>query len=128
MLTKRRSYEYKYAVFGDLLHEEIYDHLTREHKKKIDTWLSGMLNGWDDVDCVRSGVVIHVSTDTMKAVFLAAEEYCPNIYETLETVIELVEEHFAQDHVRTLDSQSTLKRLEDAFNEWHSLAAARMGA
>ena len=127
MVTTRKSYDYKYAVFGDLIHEEVYDHLEAEHKKIIGTWLSGMLNGWDDVDASRGGMLIHVSTTTMKKTFDEVETYYPGVYEALATVIDLVEEHFEQDHVRALDGPQTLERLESAFEEWRSLAVARAG-
>lgn len=126
-MTATRKYEFKHAVFSDLLHEVIYNHLEEQHKKLIDIWLSGMLNGWEDVDSVRNGMVIHVSTTRMKMTFNVVEQYYPDVYEELAMVIELVEEHFAQDHVRALDSPQTLERLEDAFTEWRSLAAARAG-
>lgn len=127
MTLVKRSYEYKYAVFGDLLHEVVYDRLEEQHKKIIDIWLSGMLNGWEDVDRTWNGRLVHVSTMRMKFTFRLVEDYFPNVYEELATVIDLVEEHFAQDHVVTLDSPDTLERLEDAFNEWKSLSAVRTG-
>lgn len=121
------KYEYKYAVFGDLLHEEVYANLEAHHQKIIDIWLSGMLNGWDDVDATRGGMIIHVSTNTMKQTFNEVEEYYPGVYEDLATVIELVEEHFSRDDVGAMDSHRTLERLEDAFTEWRSLAVAHAG-
>lgn len=127
MALLNKSYEYKYAVFGDLLHETIYERLEEQHKKLIDIWLSGMLNGWDDVDCTRNGMLIHVSTTRMKFTFRLVEEYFPEVYVELATVIELVEDHFVQSRVVALDSPNTLERLEDAFNEWKSLAAVRTG-
>lgn len=116
MTLVKRSYEYKYAVFGDLLHEVVYNRLEEQHKKIIDIWLNGMLNG----------KLVHISTMRMKFTFRLVEDYFPNIYEELATVMDLVEEHFAQDHVVALDSPDTLERLEDAFNEWKSLSAVRM--
>lgn len=85
----------------------VYDRLEEQHKKIIDIWLSGMLNGWEDID-VRNGRLVHVSTMRMKFTFRLVEDYFPNIYEELATVMDLVEEHFAQDHVVALDSPDTL--------------------
>jgi hypothetical protein len=126
-MVATRKYEYKYVVFGNLLHEEVYSHLEAQHRTIIDVWLSGMLNDWEDVDATRNGHLIHVSTARMKQTFSIVEEYYPNVYEDLATIIELVEEHFSQDHVRASDGRETLERLEDAFNEWRSLAVARAG-